>query len=147
MTDGYVLDASVALRWYTPQIGHEHASDVRRDLLTGSLRLETPDICRWEVGNALRKLRLRHVLLSEQQVVDAITDLDILGVIVHSSSLEDVVAATALALRHTLSLFDAAYVSLSLRTGLPLLTADARLVRAVSGLISTELLRGIALTP
>lgn len=40
-------------------------------------------------------------------------------------------------------MIDAYVVDLALRTGLPLFTADARLVRAVGGLISTDLLRGV----
>jgi predicted nucleic acid-binding protein len=38
---------------------------------------------------------------------------------------------------------DGVFVDRALATGLPLLTSDARLCRAVDGLLSTELLRGV----
>lgn len=142
MNDAYVVDTSVILRWYAEQIGFEHAREIRGGFLAGAIRREAPDICRWELGNVLRKIAARHAL-TEQQVVQSVSDLDVLGVVVHPTSMDDLTLITRLAVRRSLSLFDAAFVSLALQTGLPLLTADAKLVRAVGGLISTDLLRGI----
>lgn len=143
MSNAYVVDTCVILRWYAEQIGFEHAREVRDGLLAGTIRLETPDICRWELGNVLRKIATRYGL-TEQQVVQSVSALDVLGLVVHPTSVEELTIASRLAVRHSLSLFDAAFVSLALRTGLPLLTTDARLVRAVSGLVPTELLRGVS---
>lgn len=143
VNEGYVLDASVALRWYAPQVGYEHAREVRQALVDGAVRLVAPDICRWEVSNALRRLWLRGALPDAASVITAATDLDVLGVTLQPMGAAETSSAARLALAHSLSLFDAAYVTVALSVGLPLLTADARLARAVNGLISTELLRGV----
>lgn len=41
MRDAYVLDSGVALRWWVPQVGHEHAREVQAAalLLTSDRRL------------------------------------------------------------------------------------------------------------
>lgn len=141
MPEAYVVDSSVVIRWYVDQVGHEHAREVHLDMLAGRVRLETPDVCRWEVGDVLRERGVLAGRLTADEVVAALQDLDGFGLLVRQA---DPVAATRLAVRHGISLFDASYVALALRSGLPLLTADARLARAVAGLVSTEVLRGIA---
>lgn len=145
--EAYVVDSSVVVRWYVDQPGAEHAREVRERLVAGSVSLVAPDICRWEVANVLRKKGLEPGLLAVEDVVGSLTDLDDLGVVVHPVDLPRLQTVTALAARRRMSLFDAAFVELSLRTGLPLLTADARLARAVAGLVSTEVLRGVMPDP
>lgn len=143
MTEAYVVDASVVLRWYLDQVGYEHARSVRDDVVVGAVRLEAPDILRWEVGNQLRKKGVATGRLTESQALGALTDLDDLGAVVHDTGRDDLLAVTRLSIRQNISMFDAAYVLLALRTGLTLLTADTRLVHAVGGLIPTELLWGV----
>lgn len=145
--EAYVVDSSVVVRWYVDQPGAEHAREVRERLVAGSVSLVAPDICRWEVANVLRKKGLDAGLLTPDDVVASLTDLEDLGVVLQLVDLTRLEIVTALACRRRLSLFDAAFVELSLRTGLPLLTADARLARAVAGLVSTEVLRGVMPDP
>lgn len=138
MADRYVLDTSVAIRWYLEQPGFEHARQVRD---AGSTFV-APAVLRWEVANVLRKKGVLAGLLTEDDVVAALHDLPALGVEIVEDDLSTTVAALQLSLRHRLDLWDSAFVLQALRTGLPLLTADARLARGAAGLISTELLRG-----
>lgn len=98
-------------------------------------------------GQVLRKKGLEPGLLAVEDVVGSLTDLDDLGVVVHPVDLPRLQTVTALAARRRLSLFDAAFVELALRTGWTPLTADARLARAVAGLVSTEVLRGVMPDP
>lgn len=58
--------------------------------------------------------------------------------------LDTLLRAAALSADRSLRLFDALFVVLALSTGATLLTSDAKLTRAVTGLVSTELLRGVA---
>jgi predicted nucleic acid-binding protein len=143
VTDGYVLDSSVAVRWYLDQPGFEHAREVR----DAGLRLECPAVLRWELGNVLRLKGVLPGLLTPQDVLQALRDLPVLGVRVHEDDEASTLAAAQLSFSRSISLFDAAFVVHALRTGLPLLTADARLARGVAGVISTELLRGAAPRP
>ena len=54
------------------------------------------------------------------------------------------VSRNSLSIEYGISVFDAAFADLSLRTGLTLLTSDIRLVRAVAAQpLSTELLEGV----
>lgn len=138
MSDGYVLDSSVAVRWYLDQPGSEHAREVR----DAGARLLAPAVLRWELGNVLRLKGVARGLLSAAEVLQALRDLPLLGVQVREDGEASTLAAARLSLSRSVSFFDAAFVVLALRTGLPLLTADARLARGVAGLVSTELLRG-----
>lgn len=67
--------------------------------------------------------------------------LDALGVEIVPAERDRLLRAAALAADLSLRVFDALFVELSLSTGLPLLTSDARLVRSLGGRLSTELLR------
>lgn len=144
---GYVLDSSVAVRWYVDQVGYEHARDVHQRALRGDVVLLTPDVFRWELGDALRKRGVAAGLLDVDEVVTALAGLPAAGVVQTGTPPEAMSGLVRLAVRLGTSVFDAAYVSLAMSTGMPLLTADARLVRAVSGVISTELLRGVGVSP
>jgi predicted nucleic acid-binding protein len=141
VTEAYVVDSSVLVRWYLDQVGFAHARQVQAELAAGSVRLEAPDIVRWEVPNLVRARTIGR--LSADDLVDVLTDLDDLGLVLHALDVEDMRRLLRLCVRHGLSMFDAAFVDLALRTGLTLLTADARLVRSVDRLIPTELLRGV----
>ena len=143
MADGYVIDSSVIIRWYVDQVGHEHARRVRSELLAGSVRLEAPEICRWEISNVLRKKGAGR--LTADDIVTAVMDIEVLGVVLHTAGPPDVSRIIRLSVNYGISIFDAAFVDLSLRTGLTLLTADIRLVRAVAiRPLSTELLEGMS---
>lgn len=144
---GYVLDSSVAVRWYVDQVGYEHAREIQAQAVHGQMTLLAPDVLRWELGDVLRKKGVRPGLLDVQDVVDALDGLAAAGVVVHPTAPDDVSGLTRLAVRLGTSLFDAAFVSLSLSTGLTLITADVPLFRAGSGVVSTELLRGVGSPP
>ncbi len=144
MREAYVVDSSVVVRWYLPQVGFEHAREVRDLLVEGRVRLEAPALLRWEVGNVLRVKAVLGGLIAPAVLRAHLAELPVLGVVLHADDEAAVLAAADLALALGVSLFDAAFVELALRTGLPLLTADARLARSVAGLVSTEVLRGVA---
>ena len=137
MPDRYVLDTSVAIRWYVDQPGSEHA----RELRDAGVEFVAPAVLRWEIANVLRKKGVLVGLLTKADVVAALLDLPALEVTITEDDLTSTVAALQLSLRHRLDLWDAAFVLMALQTGLTLLTADARLARGAAGLISTELLR------
>ena len=142
MADAYVIDSSVIIRWYVDQVGHEHARRVQVDFLAGTMRLEAPDICRWEISNVLRKKGEGR--LTSAEIVSAMTDIEDLGVVLHPASTADLSRIIRLSIEYGISVFDAAFADLSLRTGLTLLTSDIRLVRAVAAQpLSTELLEGV----
>ncbi len=126
--DGFVLDASVALAWCF----HDEAtreSDALLDRLAGEIAVEAPAIWALEVANILvmaeRKGRIGSAAIAE--FVALLETLDI--------RIDDAPAARslgeilALARREGLSSYDAAYLDLAMRRGLPLATRDAALAK------------------
>lgn len=143
MTDAYVVDSGIFVRWYVDQNGFEHAREVQQRFLDGDVRLETTDFTRVEVANILRKKGFLGKLLDRDMFLAAVRDIDDLGVLVHTTNCDRLERAAALAIDHSLRIYDAVLVQIALEQGLPLLTTDAKLCKAVDGLISTELLRGV----
>lgn len=140
--DGYVVDTGVFLRWFVPQVGFEHAREVRDAFGDGSVQLVTTDAARYELPNVLRTRGLLAGHLSPDEYVIAATLLDDLGLI-RSADRAAVESAATLAVDRSLRFYDALFVDLSARLGLPLLTSDGRLARAAAGLAEIELLRGV----
>lgn len=145
MTDqAYVVDTGVFVRWYVDQDGFEHAREVRDGFLEGAVQLSTTDLARVELAEVLRKKGLLLGRLDPGEYLSAVRDIDDLGVTVRPTEADVLVRAAALAARLRLRVFDALFVDLALSSGTTLLTTDLRLMRAVSGVVSTELLRGVA---
>ena len=124
----FVLDCSVALAWFLPG-ERSAATEALLDQVTEAGAL-VPGLWRLEVGNVLliaeRKGRitrthrltalaaLRHLSIRTDPETDANA---------WSSTME-------LAMEHALTLYDAAYLELSLRTGLAIATLDQALAEA-----------------
>lgn len=139
-----MVDTGVFLRWYIPQVGFEHAREVRDRFLAGEIRLETVDSVRLEWANLLRKKGLLEHRLDPEEFVDAVGHLDTLGVVVHHTDVDSLELCAKLAVKRHLSFFDAVVAERALRAGIPLLTADKGLCNAMAGMVRTELLRGVA---
>jgi len=142
--DAYLVDSGVFIRWFVPQDGYQHALEVQAALLGDALRLETVDLARFEVADVLRRKGLLAGILDRSRYTTAVRVVDDLGVTIHSTDVDAVVRAADLAARRAIRFYDAVFVDRALEQQLPLLTADAKLCRAVDGLLSTELLRGVA---
>ncbi|MBA2528614.1 MAG: type II toxin-antitoxin system VapC family toxin [Euzebyales bacterium] len=144
MVDGYLVDSGVFVRWFIKQAGWQHARTVRDAYLAGGVVLQTVDVVRFEVANVLRKVGLLPGLLDQEQYVQAARAVDDLGVVVQVTDARALERAAALSARCMVNFYDALVVDQALEQGLPLLTSDAKLCRAIGDLLSTELLRGVA---
>jgi len=123
-----VIDASVALAWVFGDERHDAAWQVLE-----RLREEpgwVPAHFHLEVGNGLLTA-LRRGCLTPEETRTAIVALGALPIEVDPETpgraLTD---ALALAAQYGLTTYDAAYLELAIRRGLPLATLDARLVSA-----------------
>ena len=121
----YVLDASVAIAWL-----FDDESDPRADFFLTRLENEpalVPQHWILEVRNALlvgeRRGRIR-----ADEVDERLINLKVLPV--PTDSEPDFEVAFALARAHRLSFYDAIYLELARRQGLPLATLDDRLGQA-----------------
>jgi len=123
----FVVDASVAIKWFVPEI---HADAARR-LLREGIVLLVPDLIWAEVANALwRKWRDKE--LAAQAVEGILRDFRRYPLRVHSGeSLYEVAWPVAQASGRTFH--DSLYLALALSNGCPMVTADLRFLNAIKG--------------
>ena len=121
----YVVDASVGIKWYLPEV-HDVAA---RRLLSGQHDLWVPDLIFPEVGNILWK-RVRAGQLTEaesQEVLNSFVDLDL--TVVASSSL--VLPALTIACQAQRTVYDSLYLALAIQEQTVMVTADEKFYNAI----------------
>jgi predicted nucleic acid-binding protein len=132
-----VLDASLALELVFPAATSDtrHAAGLLRQ--SGAL---VPEIWHWETVNAVlraerrREIRAAHVQNALDTLVSFVSRTELM------SAEDAILSVRGLARAERISLFDAAYLDLAERTGLPLATLDG-------GLAAAAARRNIALVP
>lgn len=129
----FVLDNSVAMRWLLDDGSaevQEYARSVLQLLASGDTAV-VPNLFALEAANVLAKSQKRG-LVSEADArvfLSLLADLDIeTDATTHERALH---STLNIALQHDLSAYDAAYLELALREGLPLATLDADLSTAI----------------
>jgi predicted nucleic acid-binding protein len=125
-----VLDASVTLAWAFEDEGFTYTDLVLESLAT--VKACVPNIWPLEVGNALLVAE-RRGRLNQAASVQFLTLLWKLPILVESSKMELMMGEIlALARQHRLSSYDAAYLHLAMRHGIPLATHDEVLRQAAT---------------
>ena len=129
----FVLDASVALLWLAPQTNPQGVDLAQATLMAlKEGQAVVPSLCALEIANVIAKLEARGIVkeVESQRFVALFAGLNVetdltTGVQAFGDILQ-------LARRFKLSAYDAAYLELSLRRGLPLSTLDAELAKAAA---------------
>jgi len=128
-----VLDASVALSWL---LGDAKASDraysdsVLDALADPGTRAEVPVTWGLEVSNVIARAEAREIITEAQSEV-FLDMLSSLSVHPDEASFAHALDDTLhLARRYSLSAYDASYLELALRSGLPIATLDTDLTKA-----------------
>lgn len=121
----FVLDASVAASWALVDEDHEIA-DTAFNLIRADYAI-VPSLWWFEVRNMLITNERRR-RLTESNTSVFLRDLARLNVTIDRSPQE--AELLSLSRRHRLTVYDASYLELALRTDLPLATLDSSLVRA-----------------
>ncbi len=131
----WVVDASVAIKWFVPEIHSSHA----RQLLIEDNELLAPELLIAEVGNILWK-KHRIGELEAVEARDILADLRRLPLrlIPMSTTIE---SALALAVQYERTVYDSVYLSLAIHQGVRFVTADRKLFNA---LIDTDIANNIA---
>ncbi len=118
----YVVDASVAIKWFIPEI---HATAATR-LWDNTIQLLVPDLIFAEVGNILwKKQRMQEI--TPTTALSILSDFKRLPIINYDilPLLHD---AWQIAKEYSCSFYDSLYVALALREKSLLVTADQRLI-------------------
>lgn len=123
MNGDCVIDASALVM---ALVGKTDAAGVLSQRLS-TMHLHAPHLIDAEVGNVLR----RHERGGRISVREARSALEACQLVVaHRHPHDGSLVAEAWAMRDNLSFYDALYVALAERLGVPLITADARISRA-----------------
>jgi predicted nucleic acid-binding protein len=127
----FVVDASIALSWVFADEANEVSSQLRRNLGEGD-KAVVPPLWYWEIANVLLSAERNKRITS----ADAHHHLKLLSTFPIDS--DPLSASEAwrtthhLARAHKLTSYDAAYLELAIRRGLPLATFDVALRLAAS---------------
>lgn len=126
----WVVDCSVALSWLLPDEGSLKASAFFASL-SEDFCLLVPPLFWYEVANVLTRARRSGRVAGD--IADRIlAQLASLGFETAPVLPTDAAAAVSLALVHTLSAYDAAYLDLAIARGTGLATLDHRLMAAAT---------------
>lgn len=129
----FVLDASVALLWLVPGTHPAGVAYAEATLMTlKNAQAVVPSLWALEVANVLAKLEAKAVV-TEADSQRYLALLGQLNIVTDPATATHALGDTLnLARRYRLSAYDAAYLKLALRTGLPLATLDASLAKAAT---------------
>lgn len=128
----FVLDASVAVKWYLPSAGEpfsEQAKLVREMVLLGDDKFIAPDLLWVEFGNVMwRSVRRGRLTAEEAKLgVDAFAKMTILNVPSHPI----IPIALDLAISSNCTVYDCLYVTLAMESSAQLITADEQLFQSL----------------
>lgn len=124
---GFVVDASVAVKWCCDEDGSVEA----RLLLSASYDLIVPDLLFAETASVFWKRVRRGELTIEHAEIFQSTLAGMLLGVFETATLA--LAALRLAVETGNSVYDCIYVATAMRTGYPLVTADRRLHAGLVG--------------
>lgn len=133
----FVLDASLTLQWFL----EDEADRTYSLAVLASLsekRALVPSLWFYEVGNGLLMAH-RRKRISLDQMDGFLTRLQALPVDTAQDKAAEILALPSLARSHNLTNYDAAYLALAIRSGLPLATTD-NLLRKASAAAGVEIM-------
>lgn len=125
----WILDASVTMNWYlADEADRQYSISIFQTL--GKRQIHVPSLWPYEVANVLLVAHRRGRIPVEriEQVLEAIVDFRPQIAPVEFPAAKRL---GKLALRHQLTVYDAAYLDLALRTGFPIATQDKALLAAM----------------
>jgi predicted nucleic acid-binding protein len=130
----FVLDASIAVSWCFPGDPSEDTPYSRRVLsMLATQDYVVPEVWAFEIANSLYVSFEKRKRITEQQIAEFLTRLKALPITVEARDLWANVDLEAQARKWKLAAYDAAYVDLALRKGIPLATTDDDLRRVALG--------------
>ena len=126
----WIVDASLALGWY---LKDEEVRAYNLDVLAGLNTNEAlvPFLWTYEVANGL-VMAHRRKGLAQSDVSTILESLKALPITVDPPNADMAIQLPALALKHKLTAYDAAYLEIALRLNLPIATKDGAMKRAMA---------------
>lgn len=131
----YVLDCSVALKWFVPEEFSDKALWLLREVEGDRAKLLAPESIVAELGYVLRKAVLNGKMSAErsQEIIEDFTAVPLEWVSLRTLAPQ----AMRLTIAHMANFYDALYVALAVTEDLSVLTADGPMTRAFAALRRT----------
>jgi len=125
-----VIDASVLIKFYVPEILSDKAEGLLTRAEQGDVMLLAPDLIYPEVGNILwKKQRLKELTRSEvEEIIDAIVSLPLK---IEASKLL-LPLAIDIGIAYKITVYDAIYISMARVYEIKMMTADRKLIDATA---------------
>ncbi len=123
---GYVVDASVAVKWLVTEVFSERAAR----LLDANITLVAPELLFAEASNALWAMCRRRDI-SKKDFAEAIDTLKTAPIVIPTSMGQLVASASRLAVDLDHPVYDCFYLALGIQEHYPVVTADSRFHGAV----------------
>lgn len=135
----FVLDASTAVSWCFEEVQTPYAVAVLQQV-SGGAEVYVPNVWALEVTNALVKaLRRQHI--TRDELLEYAEQLGMLRLTVDSETAERAFGQIlALAERYQMTTYDASYLELAQRRGVPIATSDRNLLQA-AGAVKVPILQ------
>ncbi len=125
-----VIDASVLIKFYVPEILSDKAEELLTRVEQGDVMLLAPDLIYPEVGNILwKKQRMKELTRSE---VEEITDAIISFPLKIETSKLLLPLAMDIGMAYGITIYDALYLSMARVYEIKMITADKKLTDAMS---------------
>jgi predicted nucleic acid-binding protein len=134
-----VIDASVLIKFYVPEILSDKAEELLTGVEHGDVMFLAPDLIYPEVGNILwKKQRMKELTRSEaEEITDAIVSLPLK---IKASKLL-LPLAIDIGIAYKITIYDALYLSMARIYEIKMMTADRKLIDAMA---KTELKEYVA---
>ena len=126
---GYVVDASVLVKWFMAQKYRSLALGLRELHLSGRSNLVVLELTFLEVLNAIRY----NPRAKEKDGAEAVSVLENLHVQVQPIDFQLMHKANSVAWTYRITIYDALYVALAEQIGYPLISADEVLIKKLKG--------------
>lgn len=118
----YVIDASVAVKWFCEESGREDALEISRRAKLGDITLYAPDLLLYEVGNVLWKGKK----FNAEEIQRALLALRKTNVEFFSLEGNIIEFAALFTCKYNITFYDASYAALAYALGIPLISENPK---------------------
>lgn len=130
-----VIDTSVVIKWFLPEIGAESALKIKDNLLTGKIKISSRDLLLYEFASAFKNYS--KIKLEQKDFTIAIKTLTSLKIAIFPINYSELTELFTTAKRLDISIYDCSYLLLAKRLKSPLYTADKKLHLASKKLLTS----------
>ncbi|MBS3098725.1 type II toxin-antitoxin system VapC family toxin [Candidatus Pacearchaeota archaeon] len=122
-TKEIILDASVVIKWFTEEVDHEKAKQIRDDFINQKLSIILPDLALYEIANALR-YNPKFTKEDVDNAINSILDMDLTITVPTTNVL---FRASEIAFKTNSTFYDSFYAALASELNAEFITADKKL--------------------